>query len=194
MNNYCEVKEGANYVRPLKMHNGLLTVIDRASGKIQLLKLGDQLMKEFRSVQDNPGWNDLGGYDICITRRAAGHEPPFIVHPQPKKPLSVEDRDLIKEYNEQNSIKIKEPMKTMAEFYVEAERVRKNAKPFCVLCKENIYADPPRIVYTTENPDSGICSICIIKTVEGLLRSSPLNRKIIYKLVKKDKKARKAKK
>jgi len=77
-------------------------VLDEKNSKVGILEIGTQIFKGIKSLttlKNSKGvvvWGDPRGYAINITRHPKGANPLYTVTPQPKEPLTDEEKNLIK--------------------------------------------------------------------------------------------------
>lgn len=79
-------------------HFWAFAVLDRWDGKIKVLEITQStIMKSLKSLVDNEDWGDPKEYDININREGEKLETTYTVQPSPKKPLTEEEKNLVKE-------------------------------------------------------------------------------------------------
>jgi hypothetical protein len=80
-------------------HFWAFKVIDRndLKGVIRILELTQSsIMQDIENLVNSEDWNDPEQYDISITGEGSGIERRYNVMPSPHKPLSKEEKDLVK--------------------------------------------------------------------------------------------------
>lgn len=73
-------------------------VINRKNGKPCILEIGPQIYKQILSLRKKPAWGDPRHYDIDVERKPRGEQPLYVVAPEPKEPLTDEEKSSIKEF------------------------------------------------------------------------------------------------
>ena len=76
----------------------LVGIIDRKSGKPAVLEIGPQIFKGVLSLSKKAKWGDPRKYDLSIERKPKNSQPLYVVTPEPKAPLSDEDKSMAKEF------------------------------------------------------------------------------------------------
>lgn len=69
-------------------------VINRKNGfnKPCILEIGPQIYKQILGLKNKKAWGDPRAYDIDIERRPKGEQPLYVVSPEPKSPLTDEEK------------------------------------------------------------------------------------------------------
>lgn len=75
-----------------------VVVLNRKTGKPAILELGMQIFKQVLGLKKKDKWGDPRGYDIDIERQPKGSQPLYVVSPEPKEPLTQEEKNLVKEF------------------------------------------------------------------------------------------------
>lgn len=76
----------------------IIGVINRKSGKPAILEIGPQIFKQLHAFSKNPKWGDPRKYDVDVVRQPKGSQPLYIVTPEPKEPISEDEKGLVKEF------------------------------------------------------------------------------------------------
>lgn len=81
-------------------------VLDRTSGEVKILEIGNQVYKAIASYIKDPDYGDPSNYDIKIIRAPKGTSPSsfYTVLPKPPKPLTKEERALVEAFNKRVDI------------------------------------------------------------------------------------------
>ena len=73
-------------------------VLNRKIGKPAILEIGPQVFKQIVALSKKPKWGDPRSFDIDIVRQPKGSQPLYVVSPEPKEPLSEDEKGMIKEF------------------------------------------------------------------------------------------------
>lgn len=73
-------------------------VINRRTNKTSILEIGPQIFKQVLGLRKKDKWGDPRAYDIDIERQPKGSQPLYIVSPEPKIPLTPEEKNDIREF------------------------------------------------------------------------------------------------
>lgn len=73
-------------------------VLSRKTGQPGIVEIGPQVFKQIVALSKKPKWGDPRGYDVDIVRQPKGSQPLYVVSPEPKEPLSDEEKSMIKEF------------------------------------------------------------------------------------------------
>ncbi len=81
-------------------------VLDRSSGEVKILEIGNQVYKAIVSFKKDPDYGDPLNYDIKIIRAPKGSSPSsfYTVLPKPPKPLTKEEKALVEAFNKRVDI------------------------------------------------------------------------------------------
>lgn len=73
-------------------------VIDRADQKVKVLEITQKgILRELESLVQNEDWGSPKEYDVNVERTGDGLKTEYTVQPSPHKPLTEEEKTLIKE-------------------------------------------------------------------------------------------------
>jgi hypothetical protein len=72
--------------------------MNRKTGKAAIVEIGPQIFKQMHALAKNPKWGDPRKYDLDVKRQPKGSQPLYIVTPEPKEPISDEEKGVIKEF------------------------------------------------------------------------------------------------
>ena len=73
-------------------------VISYKTNKPGILEIGPQIYKQVHAFSKNPRWGDPRKYSMDIVRQPKGSQPLYIVTPEPKEPLTDEEKTMAKEF------------------------------------------------------------------------------------------------
>lgn len=73
-------------------------VINRKTNKPAIAEIGPQIFKQMLGLAKKEKWGDPRKYDVDIERQPKGSQPLYIVSPEPKEPLSEEEKAVAKEF------------------------------------------------------------------------------------------------
>lgn len=76
----------------------IVGVMNRKTGKAAIVEIGPQIFKQMHALAKNPKWGDPRKYDLDVKRQPKGSQPLYIVTPEPKEPISDEEKGVIKEF------------------------------------------------------------------------------------------------
>ena len=75
-----------------------LGAISRKTKKIGIMEIGPQIFKQIHGLSKKDKWGDPRKYDIDVVRQPKGSQPLYVVSPEPKEPITDEERGMIKEF------------------------------------------------------------------------------------------------
>lgn len=75
-----------------------VSVFNRKTDKPAILEIGPQIFKQVLGLAKKDKWGDPRRYDLDIERQPKGSQPLYIVSPEPKEPLSDDEKALVKEF------------------------------------------------------------------------------------------------
>lgn len=81
-----------------------VAVINRKNDKPSVLEMGPQIFKQIVGLSKKKKWGDPKRYDIDIERQPKGSQPLYVVSPEPKEPLSDEEKAMVKEFAENTDL------------------------------------------------------------------------------------------
>ena len=84
----------------------LLEVLNRDTGKCQMVEFGPQVFSGIKKLVSNKHWGDPKTYDIVIDRNKANSPNVYAVMPVGKTELTLEDRAAIKEFMERMDLSV----------------------------------------------------------------------------------------
>ena len=73
-------------------------VLSRKTGQPGIVEIGPQVFKQIVALSKKPKWGDPRGYDVDIVRQPKGSQPLYVVSPEPKEPLSDDEKGMLKEF------------------------------------------------------------------------------------------------
>lgn len=73
-------------------------VLNRKNNQPAVLEVGPQIFKQIVALSKKPKWGDPRAYDIDIVRQPKGSQPLYVVSPEPKEPLTDDEKASIKEF------------------------------------------------------------------------------------------------
>lgn len=73
-------------------------VLNRKNGRPSILEIGPQIYKQVLGLRKKANWGDPRAYDIDIERQPKGSQPLYVVAPEPKQPLTADEKGAIKEF------------------------------------------------------------------------------------------------
>lgn len=100
---------GINWRKDFTNENGETNTSDRfasvvlyrnqetKANEIRVFEFGWQIQKQLRGFLNDEDWGSLEGYDVAITRTGKGLTTKYQCIAKPKKPLTDDERELIKE-------------------------------------------------------------------------------------------------
>lgn len=72
---------------------------DNGKSEVVVLDIGSQIYKQLKQLNESSSWGALQDYDITISKGAKGANPLYTVQPEPKTPLTDEEKNLAKKVN-----------------------------------------------------------------------------------------------
>lgn len=96
----CPLVKGQFKLQPRWM----LGAIDRKSGLPKILEISTQIYNNIKEYNNDEAWGDVTEYDLNIKRGAKNSQPLYRVIARPKKPLTTEEKELIKQFKERVDI------------------------------------------------------------------------------------------
>lgn len=75
-----------------------VNVVNRKTGRCAILEIGPQIFKQILGLAKKEKWGDPRKYDLDIERQPKGSQPLYIVSPNPKEPLSDDEKGMVKEF------------------------------------------------------------------------------------------------
>lgn len=81
-------------------------VIDRSTGQPKILEIPSTVYGSIKNLINNPKWGNVKQYDLNILRKPKGTPPAqlYSVMPEPKEPLTKEEKEMIVAFNERVDI------------------------------------------------------------------------------------------
>lgn len=73
-------------------------VLNRKNKRTSILEVGPQIYKQILGLRKKTNWGDPRAYDMDIERQPAGSQPLYIVSPEPKEPLTADEKVSIREF------------------------------------------------------------------------------------------------
>jgi hypothetical protein len=73
-------------------------VINRKTEKPAILEVGPQIFKQILGLAKKEKWGDPRKFDVDIERQPKGSQPLYIVSPEPKEPLTDDEKGMVKEF------------------------------------------------------------------------------------------------
>lgn len=77
----------------------LAPVLNRATGRCQLLEFGRQIFNQLKDYAKNPKWGDIRGYDILVTKKKGGKPNVYNVMAEPPvSAMTEEETAMVNDY------------------------------------------------------------------------------------------------
>jgi hypothetical protein len=76
-----------------------VSVLNRKTNKPAILEIGPQIFKQILGLAKKDKWGDPRRYDLDVERQPKGSQPLYVVAPEPKEPLSDDEKAMVKEFN-----------------------------------------------------------------------------------------------
>ncbi|KKL61806.1 hypothetical protein LCGC14_2191610 [marine sediment metagenome] len=73
-------------------------VLNRKTEKPAIVEIGPQIFKQIFNFSKKDKWGDPRKYDLDIGRQPKGSQPLYVVSPDPKEPLTSDEKGIAKEF------------------------------------------------------------------------------------------------
>lgn len=83
----------------------LVKFLTRKEGRVGLLEISTQVFKGVKTLVQDPEWGVVTEYDINVKRGPKGAQPLYTVIPGRRTPLTTEEKEAFKNFNERVDVK-----------------------------------------------------------------------------------------